>query len=99
MCLKQIEKELIQTNGWLKPKLLLEITGEPAAEKLAKEIADKLNQERRMRMIEQYKLSMGIIDKQPDLDEINSSSIRETQNSEGNGETMRNLKRAKTLSH
>ena len=26
------------TNGWLKPKLLLEITGTPAAEKIAKEL-------------------------------------------------------------
>ena len=30
-CLKQIEKELIDTKGWLKPKLLLEVTGTPAA--------------------------------------------------------------------
>jgi hypothetical protein len=28
---KQIEKELALTNGWLKPKLLLEVTGVPAA--------------------------------------------------------------------
>lgn len=39
--IKQIEKEIALTNGWLKPKLLLEITGTPAAEKLAKEIAQK----------------------------------------------------------
>lgn len=31
ICLKQIEKELVVTNGWLKPKLLLEVTGTPAA--------------------------------------------------------------------
>lgn len=37
--IKQIEKEIALTNGWLKPKLLLEITGTPAAERLAKEIA------------------------------------------------------------
>ncbi len=39
LCLKQIEKELALTNGWLKPKLLLEITGTPAAEKLANDLA------------------------------------------------------------
>jgi hypothetical protein len=33
--IKQIEKELALTNGWLKPKLLLEVTGTPAAEKVA----------------------------------------------------------------
>jgi hypothetical protein len=37
--IKQIEKELALTNGWLKPKLLLEVTGTPAAEKVAQEIA------------------------------------------------------------
>lgn len=30
-CLKSIENELIVTKGWLKPKLLLEVTGTPAA--------------------------------------------------------------------
>lgn len=36
-CLKQIEKELSVTHGWLKPKLLLEVTGIPAAQKIAEE--------------------------------------------------------------
>ena len=36
-CLKQIENELIETKGWLKPKLLLEVTGTPAAKKIADE--------------------------------------------------------------
>lgn len=39
LLLKQIEKELALMNGWLKPKLLLEVTGTPAAEKIAFEIA------------------------------------------------------------
>jgi len=30
-CLKQIEKEMKISNGWLKPKLLIEVTGIPAA--------------------------------------------------------------------
>ena len=34
-CLKQIERELVLTKGWLKPKLLLQVTGTPAAEKIA----------------------------------------------------------------
>ena len=51
ICLKQIEKELAVTNGWLKPKLLLEITGTPAAEALAKEVAKKQKAEMKIRMI------------------------------------------------
>jgi hypothetical protein len=32
--MKQIDKETVTTNGWLKPKVLLEKTGVPAAELL-----------------------------------------------------------------
>jgi hypothetical protein len=38
---KQIKRELQITNGWLKPKVLLETTGVPAAELLAKELQKK----------------------------------------------------------
>ncbi len=31
LCLKSIEKELLICNGWLKPKLLIDVTGTPAA--------------------------------------------------------------------
>ena len=43
------------TNGWLKPKLLLEITGTPAAEKIAKEIAKKMKEDKKKKQIEEYK--------------------------------------------
>ena len=36
-----IKKELDLTRGWLKPKLLLEITGIPAAERVKQELKDK----------------------------------------------------------
>jgi hypothetical protein len=54
-CLKQIEKELIVTNGWLKPKLLLEVTGTPAAQKMADEQAERLKKEEKQRKIEKYR--------------------------------------------
>ncbi|CDW89042.1 zinc carboxypeptidase family protein [Stylonychia lemnae] len=36
----QIQKELNLTKGWLKPKLLLQVTGIPAAEKIKQEIQE-----------------------------------------------------------
>lgn len=62
MLTKQIEKEVALTNGWLKPKLLLEITGTPAAEKIAKEIEQKQKEQRRKKLIEEYKAHIGLID-------------------------------------
>ena len=62
LLLKQIEKELALTNGWLKPKLLLEVTGTPAAEKLASEIAQKLKEEKKRKQIESYKQQLGLED-------------------------------------
>lgn len=44
-CLKQIEKEMIASNGWLKPKLLLEVTGIPAAKRIADEQAEQIKRE------------------------------------------------------
>lgn len=55
ICIKQIEKELIETKGWLKPKLLLEMTGTPAAQKIAEEQADKVKKELKAKKIEEYK--------------------------------------------
>lgn len=49
------------TNGWLKPKLLLEVTGTPAAEKIASEIAQRLKLEKKRKQIEEYKQSLGLI--------------------------------------
>jgi hypothetical protein len=38
MLSKQLEKETASTNGWLKPGMLMEVTGVPAAEIMAQEI-------------------------------------------------------------
>ena len=38
---KQIKRELQITNGWLKPKVLFETTGVPAAQLLAQELERK----------------------------------------------------------
>ena len=35
---KQIDREMALTNGWLKPRLLLELTGIPAAQLIEKEL-------------------------------------------------------------
>lgn len=51
-CLKQIEKELIVTQGWLKPRLLLEVTGTPAAKRIADEQAEQIKKEQKQRKIE-----------------------------------------------
>jgi hypothetical protein len=57
---------MVLTRGWLKPRLLLDITGTPAAEVAAKEIADKKKLERKKRLIEEYKFSLGLISSLPD---------------------------------
>ena len=41
VCTAQIEKEMVELKGWLKPIKLKEITGIPAAELIAKEIKEK----------------------------------------------------------
>ena len=38
---KQIRRELQITNGWLKPKVLFETTGVPAAQLLSEELEKK----------------------------------------------------------
>ena len=60
--IKQIEKEIALTNGWLKPKLLLEVTGMPAAEKIANEYALKLKEEKKRKQIAEYRQNMGLAD-------------------------------------
>ena len=57
-CLKQIENELIETKGWLKPKLLLEVTGTPAAKKIADEQELQRRKELKQQKIEQYQQAM-----------------------------------------
>jgi hypothetical protein len=56
--IQQIERETITTNGWLKPKLLLEKTGIPAADLLYQEIEKKQREEKKKKSIEEYKLSL-----------------------------------------
>ena len=51
---KQIKRELQITNGWLKPKVLFEKTGVPAAQLLNEEIAKKKRDEAKRQAIEQY---------------------------------------------
>ena len=44
------------TNGWLKPKVLFEKTGVPAAQLLQEELAKKKKEEMKMQAIAQYQL-------------------------------------------
>lgn len=53
---KQIKRELQITNGWLKPKVLFETTGVPAAQLLAEELDRKKKAELKQQAIEQYQL-------------------------------------------
>lgn len=41
LCIAQIDKEMVELRGWLKPIKLKEITGTPAAEVISKEIRQK----------------------------------------------------------
>eukprot|EP00347_Sterkiella_histriomuscorum_P002278 403368770 len=89
--LKQIEKELALTNGWLKPKLLLEVTGTPAAEKIASEHAKKLKEERKRKQIEEYRINLGL----DEISQFNEISI--ISSNKASEEKTRNVQRAKTL--
>lgn len=51
---KQIKRELQITNGWLKPKVLFEKTGVPAAQLLNEELAKKKKEEMKLAAIQQY---------------------------------------------
>lgn len=42
------------TNGWLKPRVLIEKTGVPAAQLLQEELARKKKDEQKLQAIEQY---------------------------------------------
>lgn len=53
LVLKKLEKELIVTNGWLKPYRLFEVTGVLAADELAKEIAAKKKSEKAKKRMEE----------------------------------------------
>lgn len=51
---KQIKRELQVTNGWLKPKVLFEKTGVPAAQILNEELEKKKKEEKKLAAIQQY---------------------------------------------
>ena len=51
---KDIRKELKITNGWLKPRKLLEVTGVPAAQILNEELMKKKRDENKKKAIEEY---------------------------------------------
>ena len=58
--LKDIEKELINTRGWLKPSKLIEITGTPAAYVLAKKLQqEKEEMKKKIRMSKIRKMIEG----------------------------------------
>ena len=52
--LKQIEKEMIVTKGWLKPSKLIQLTGIPAAELLKKQINHENAEEKRKKRGQNY---------------------------------------------
>jgi hypothetical protein len=51
---KQIKRELNLTQGWLKPRVLNEKTGVPAAQLLQEELANKKRQEEKQKKITEY---------------------------------------------
>eukprot|EP00347_Sterkiella_histriomuscorum_P022485 403338316 len=51
---KSIRNELKLTNGWLKPRKLIEMTGTPAAQVLHEELQRKKKEDQKRRAIEQY---------------------------------------------
>ena len=63
LCLKQIEKELKISNGWLKPKLLIEVTGTPAAQRIAEEQAELKRKAQKLKKMELYMQNLGLAEK------------------------------------
>ena len=54
VCTAQIEKEMIELKGWLKPIKLKEITGTPAAEIIAQEMKQKRIMAKKAEYIRRY---------------------------------------------
>ena len=50
---------MIATKGWLKPKLLKEITGIPAADIIAKEMKEKLMEQKRSEFMKRYQKKLA----------------------------------------
>ncbi len=53
--LKEIEKELVITRGWLKPSKLKQLTGTPAADLLARKIAQQKEEAKRKQRVSKIK--------------------------------------------
>jgi hypothetical protein len=58
--LKKLDKELAETNGWLKPSRLITITGALAADELAKKLAQEKRKEKIKKRI--IKVGSGVKD-------------------------------------
>lgn len=61
LCVTQMEKEMIELKGWLKPMKLKEITGVPAAEVIAQEIKQKKIMSKKAEFIRKYQARLGNI--------------------------------------
>ena len=61
--LKEIEKEIKITNGWLKPFKLIQLTGTLAIEETAKEVRTQKKLEARKKLIEEYENSLKLLNK------------------------------------
>ena len=59
VCLAQIQVEMVQSRGWLKPIKLKEITGTPAAEVIAKELKEGRERKKREEYIRKYTSKMA----------------------------------------
>jgi hypothetical protein len=68
--LKQIEKEMVITKGWLKPSKLIQLTGVPAAELLKKQIHHEKAEEKKRKRKE--KIRQYLDDKKEKVSKFNS---------------------------
>ena len=59
VCTAQIEKEMIELKGWLKPMKLKEITGVPAAEVIAQEMKQKRIMAKKADYIRKYQAKLA----------------------------------------
>lgn len=78
---KDIRKELAVTHGWLKPRTLNEMTGVPAAQKIAEEQAMLQKEARKKEAIAKYELFLQTFYKQKSLKK------KETKNGESEDES------------
>lgn len=81
---KAIKRELQVTNGWLKPRTLIEMTGKPAAQIVADEQNRKRKEENKKKAIEQYEQFLRRFynqgGKKKDKDKANQIDRQQTAN-------------------